>query len=276
MLGGFPRVLLTGARGRLGGWLRPRLARNNPLRSTDILELGEPLSGEEIIQADISDFAQTERLVAGTRAIIHLGGVSVEDTFANILPANIVGVYNLFEAARQAGVKRVIYASTHHVVGFYGRDQHLTPTTLPRPDTLYGVSKAYGEALGSYYVSKYGMEVACIRIGSAEPKPRDIRDLSTWLSLPDLLRLIEACLAAPEFGFEILYGVSGNDRAWWSNAPSGPIRYEPLDNAERFAAEHLGESCWDPRDPTDPAVHFQGGKFAATGLVSPSAKASAE
>lgn len=248
--------------------MRPRLVLRHLIRSTDVVDLGEALQGEETIQADFADMQQCMRLVAGTQAVIHLGGVSVEDTFDRLLHSNIVGTYNIFEAARQAGVRRVIYASTHHVVGFYERGESVDAASLPRPDSLYGVSKAYGEVLGSLYANKYGMEVVCLRIGSAEPKPRDTRDLSTWLSLPDLLRLIEACLAAPTFGFEILYGVSANDRAWWKNSATGVIGYEPQDNAERFAPEHLGEGGLDSRDPSDPTARFQGGRFAAAGLLS--------
>jgi len=128
---------------------------------------------------------------------------------------------------------------------------------------MYGVSKAFGENLGSFFAEKFGLEVACLRIGSAVPKPLVPRHLSTWLSYPDLLRLIEACLDAPKLHFAIVYGVSDNERSYWNNSKSG-IDYRPRDSADRYAAKILARA--NPRDRADPATRFQGGPYVNLGL----------
>ena len=140
-------------------------------------------------------------------------------------------------------------------------DDRLDAHVTQRPDSLYGVSKAFGEDLASFFADKYGMDIACLRIGTARPDPVDPRQLSTWQSYEDLLRLIEACFAAPKLGCTILYGVSANDRSWWSNAAASHVAYQPQDNAETFAAKLLAGG--DRRDPASPAVKYQGGSFAA-------------
>lgn len=256
------RVVLTGAAGRLGGSLRPHIARAYGLRSTDILPIDNPLANEETTSGDLASPDDVARMVAGADAIVHFGGVPVEDTFDNLLPANIIGYFNVFEQARLAGVRRVIFASSNHATGFHPSGEILDAGTPPLPDSLYGVTKVYGEALGAFYAWKYGMEVACLRIGACWPKPRgDLRDLSVWLSHADLARMVMACLEAKAFRYEIIYGVSNNTRSWWTNAKSS-IDYRPQDNAEAFVGE-LTEPDGGPRDREDPAVRFQGGAFAA-------------
>jgi uronate dehydrogenase len=255
-------MLLTGASGVLGRWLRPELvARYGGLRSTDIVDPAPALAGEELSIADLADAAAVDRLVAGAGRIIHFGGISFETNFDLLAAANIIGTYNVFEAARRHDAGPIVYASTNHVTGFYTREDRLDGYAQHRPDSLYGASKAFGEDLASLYVDKYGLDIACLRIGSAEPVPTQPRHLSTWLSYPDLLRLIEACFAVPKLGFTVLYGVSANERSWWSNAHAPHIGYAPQDNAEYAAADLFKDG--DKRDPTDPGVMFQGGPFAA-------------
>src|SRR5205823_4971279 len=189
------RLLLTGAAGGLGRVLRPRLkAYCKTLRLSDHAALGSAAAGEELVVARLEDRPAIDALLEGVDAVVHLGGVSVEGPFDPIAQANIIGVYNLYEAARRHGVKRVVFASSNHVTGFYRQDQVISPRDPMRPDGLYGISKAFGENLSRYYFDRYGIETACLRIGSSFPEPRDRRMLSTWLSYDDLERLVLACL----------------------------------------------------------------------------------
>jgi uronate dehydrogenase len=255
-------MLLTGAGGVLGRWLRPELvARYGRLRSTDIVDPAPALAGEELSIADLADAAAVDRLVAGAGRIIHFGGISFETSFDRLAAANIVGTYNVFEAARRHDAGPIVFASSNHATGFYTREDRLDGHARHRPDSLYGVSKAFGEDLASLYADKYGLDIACLRIGTAEPVPTQARHLSTWQSYPDLLRLIEACFAARKLGCTILYGVSANERSWWSNAHAPHVGYAPHDNAEYAAADLFKDG--DKRDPKDPGVKFQGGPFAA-------------
>lgn len=259
-------LLFTGAGGILGTWLRPRLAeRYGRIRSSDIKAFGPELPGEEIVQADLADFDAVEKMVRGAGRIVHFGGISYEDTFDKILPANILGTYNVFEAARRHGAGPVVYASSNHAIGFYTRDDRLDTEVRTRPDSLYGVSKAFGEDLASMYFDKYGVQSASLRIGTARPDPQDIRQLSTWQSYEDLLRMIDACFASPSLGRTVLYGVSKNDRCWWNNATAPQVDYRPQDNAESFASTVAPDG--DKRDLNAPEVKYQGGVFAAKDLV---------
>jgi uronate dehydrogenase len=259
-------LLLTGAAGTLGRWLRPGLLESHGrLRISDIKDPGPAADGEEVVIADLGDRDAVDRLVAGTRAIVHFGGIAFEKSFDEILHSNIIGTYNVYEAARKHGVKRVVFASSNHAIGFHTRDQKLDAAAVTRPDTYYGVSKTFGENLASLYVDKYGLEIACLRIGSALPEPREPRHLSTWLSYPDLLQMVEACLTAPKLTFAILYGASANDRTWWDNSLHADLGFRPRDNAEAHAAKLLPGG--DQRDPEDPAVKYQGGTFVSKGLV---------
>lgn len=255
-------ILLTGAAGVLGRWLRPRLLERYDLRSADRVDPSPAHNtGETLVQADMADMAAVEKLVAGTDGIIHFGGRSIEDEWEEILHSNIVGCYNLFEAARRRGVKRVVFASSNHAIGYHRSSERLDARSTIKPDTRYGVSKAFGEAVGSYYADKFGLEVACLRIGSALARPTTRRHLATWVSYPDLQRLVVACLEAPRLHFAVVYGASANTRGWWDNSGAPEIDYRPQDNAEDYAAEILAK---DPaKAPDDPAVFFQGGPFVA-------------
>lgn len=257
-------VLLTGAAGALGHWLRPHLAkRAGGLRSTDIRPFGPALEGEEIAPADLADAAAVDRVAAGTEAIVHFGAVSVEDSFARILQANMIGTHNVLEAARRHGVRRIVYASSIHVVGFYPTTEQVGADAPPRPDSYYGVSKAFGENLARLYVEKAALEVACLRIGVVLAEPTAPRNLWTWLSPADLLRLVDTYLDAPRLGFTIVYGISDNDRRWWLNDKAEPP-FRPQENAEDHAARLLPDG--DRRDPADPGVRYHGGPFIPLGL----------
>src|SRR5262245_15614721 len=167
-------VLITGAAGDIGTRLRRLLKRTYPhLRLSDVRAPTDLDADELFIKADLADMAAVERIVDGVDGIIHLGGFSVEGPWETILNANIIGCYNLFEAARRHGVERIVFASSNHAVGFYPRRRRIGTHAPVRPDSRYGVSKAFGEALGALYAFKYGLRVTCIRIGNVADAPVD-------------------------------------------------------------------------------------------------------
>lgn len=260
----FARLLLTGAAGALGQLLRPRLqAHCAALRLSDIAPLGQAGPGEELMPAALEDAAAVHALLAGVDAVVHLGGVATEQPWAPILQANIIGVYHLYEAARRQGVKRIVFASSNHVTGFYRQDEVIDGRAPVRPDGLYGVSKAFGENLSRLYFDRYGIETVCVRIGSCFPEPKDRRMLATWLSGDDLERLVIACLSAPVAGHTVLYGMSDNTGTWWDNRLAAHLGYRPQDSSEPFRAElQARQPVLDTRDPV---VQFQGGGFVKIG-----------
>ncbi len=256
------RVLITGAAGAIGSVLREGLRGHYPvLRLSDVAPLGEAAAGEELDAADLGDLAALEAAMDGVDAVVHLGATSVESDWAAIHANNIVGVYHVFEAARRQGVARVVFASSNHAIGYYRRDRRIGPDVALRPDSRYGVSKAFGEALGSLYADKHGIGVVCLRIGSFQPRPLNVRMLSTWLSHRDTIQLVRRCLDATDLHFEIVYGVSANDRGWWDNPGGERIGYRPEDNAEDFAAEILAKQA--PDDEPEAERLFHGGPFCA-------------
>lgn len=258
------RLLLTGAAGGLGKVLREKLKANcEVLRLTDLADLGPAQPGEELVQADLADAAAVHAMVAGVQAIVHLGGVSVEAPWEPILQANIVGVYNLYEAARKHGARRVVFASSNHVTGFYRQSETINASHPPRPDGLYGLSKAFGEDLARLYFDRYGIETACVRIGSAFTEPKDRRMLATWLSYDDLHRLVTACLTTPVLGHSIVFGMSDNAVTWWDNSQARHVGYRPQDSSDRFRDAVYARTSQP--DLGDPAVQFQGGAFVRTG-----------
>ncbi|MDQ7744790.1 NAD-dependent epimerase/dehydratase family protein [Hydrogenophaga pseudoflava] len=254
------RILLTGAAGGLGTALRTRLRANcDVLRLSDKIGLGEAQPGEEIALADLADAAAVDAAVAGCDAIVHLGGISVEAPFEAILQANILGVYHLYEAARKHGVKRVVFASSNHVTGFYRQSETITADHPARPDSYYGVSKAFGEDFSRFYFDRYGIETACVRIGSSFPEPKDRRMLATWLSFDDLHRLISACLSTPVLGHSIVFGMSDNAVTWWDNSRARHIGYVPQDSSDVFRDAVFART--PAPDLNDPAALYQGGGF---------------
>jgi uronate dehydrogenase len=251
-------VLVTGAAGLIGRTACTGLnARGWLVRGLDRV----PLDGVEglaypPVVADVQDAGAVRAAMDGAAAVVHLAGISGEATFPEILAANIDGTYQVFEAARQAGVPRVVYASSNHAVGMTPRTELLGIDVPPRPDTYYGVSKVFGEALGRLYVDRYGLEVVCLRIGTWQPVPTEPRHLSTWLSPADGVRLLHAALTAPDVDFAVVYGISANTRAWWDLAPARALGYLSIDDAEDYAAQ-VGEP-----DPADPAEQRVGGPYA--------------
>lgn len=260
----FKCLLLTGAAGGLGRVLRPRLkARCTTLRVSDIAELGAAAPGEELVPAPLEDRAAMLALLEGVDAVVHLGGVSIEKPFDVILPANIVGAYNLYEAARKQGTKRIVFASSNHVTGFYRQDEVIDATMPMRPDGNYGLSKAFGENLAQLYWDRWGIETVSLRIGSSTPEPIDRRMLATWLSHDDLERLVVAALTAPIVRHTVVYGLSDNTTAWWDNTPAKHLGWRPQDSSEPWRAER--EAAQPHIDRNDPAAVYQGGIFVKQG-----------
>ena len=255
------RVLITGAAGSIGRFLRRELQGVYPaLRLSDIAELDPAGPGEEIDRTDLTDMAAVERMVAGVEGIVHLGGQAVEAPWERVLQANIIGAYNLFEAARRQGVSRIVFPTTNHVIGFYPRSKRIDHTAIPRPDSRYGVSKAFGEALGSLYADKYGLRVLCIRIGNVGERPIDKRRLSIWISPRDIAQLVRIGLEHPDLHYEIVYGASDNNRTWWDNSNAYRLGYKPQDNSENYAEETLAA---EPPGADEVSEYFQGGAFCA-------------
>jgi uronate dehydrogenase len=250
-------ILITGAAGGIGSHLRRELAGKYRLRLSDLRPVKPLAKGESFLRADIARLGDLLRATKGVDAVVHLGGYSVEGRWEDIHPANIVGCYNAFEAARRNGVKRFLFASSNHAVGFYRRDEVIDDRVMVRPDSRYGVAKAFGEALGRLYADKYGMQVFCMRIGNVNPTPLDKRRLSIWISPRDMAQLVEIGIEHPEIRFEIVYGVSDNARSWYDNANARRLGYAPLDDSEIYAEALLArERPGDPR-----AEALQGGAF---------------
>lgn len=259
----YTRLLLTGAAGGLGRVLRERLRPCcRVLRVSDREALGAALPGEEVVHCDLADRDGVHRLVEGVEAIVHFGGISVETRFEPILQSNIVGVFNLYEAARRHGVKRVVFASSNHVTGFYRQDERIDTAAPLRPDSLYGVSKCFGENLSRFYFDRHGIETVCLRIGSSFPTVRDRRMLATWLSYDDLVELVRCALFAPSPGHTVIFGASDNRAGWWDNAAAAHLGFRPRDSAD---GERARLEALPPPDPADPAGRFQGGPFVSAG-----------
>jgi uronate dehydrogenase len=259
----YHRLLLTGAAGGLGRVLRPAMRSWAPqLRLSDIEALGEARSGEECVPCELADESAMRRLLEGVDAVVHLGGMSTDAPFQPLLMANIVGVYNLYEAARIHGARRIVFASSNHATGFYPRSQRIDALDPVRPDSLYGVSKTFGESLSRFYYDRYGIETVCLRIGSSFPEPKDRRMLITWLSYSDLIELVRRALFTPEVGHTIAFGASANRDPWWDNRLAAHLRWTPKSDSERFrAALERGPSA----DPDSPAERFQGGAYVMMG-----------
>ncbi|WP_031520907.1 NAD-dependent epimerase/dehydratase family protein [Streptomyces sp. NRRL F-5123] len=254
-------ILLTGAAGGLGTLMRGLLpSYGYELRLLDML----PIEGEpDAITADLADTEALREAVRGVDAIVHLAGISLESTFDKILKANIEGTYNLYEAARAEGVRRIVFASSNHAVGYTPRpqgDDPLIPLDTPRrPDTFYGLSKCFGEDLAQLYADRHGTQTVSIRIGSCFPAPTTVRMLSVWMSPADCARLLHAALTADVTGHTVVYGSSANTRLWWDLAPARALGYEPQDDSEVFAAKLVAEQ--GELNPDDPAHANLGGAF---------------
>jgi len=259
------KLVLTGAAGRLGSYLREPLSEHcDNLVSTDLVEgIGSTYSGETYIKADLANFDEVNALMDGAEMIVHFGALSDEDTFDEILSSNIIGAYNVWEAAARNHVNRVIYASSIHAVGMYPKNEYIGINVPHRPDTFYGLAKCFAEDLASLYWDKKQVEAVCLRILSCA-KVTSSRALGSWLSYDDLILLVKRAIDAPTTGFSIIYGVSNNDRTPIDNSEASFLGYKPKDNAEQYADKILKNA--NKVDKNDRAQIFHGGPFAAVEL----------
>jgi uronate dehydrogenase len=256
------RIVMTGAAGGVGAMIRPYMRElATDLVLSDLAEIADPIENETSMAADLTDLEAMERLLEGADGLVHLGGQSVEADWDAVLNANIIGVHNIYEAARRQGCKRIIFATTNHVVGFYRRQETIDHTVTPRPDSRYGASKAFGEAYGRLYADKHGLRILNIRIGNVGEKPLDIRRLAIWVSPRDLSQLIKIGLTHPDLHYEVVYGCSNNVRSWWDNSNAYRLGYQPADEAEAYAEIAHQASITNPDDPI--TAQFQGGTFCA-------------
>ncbi|MDF2706290.1 MAG: NAD-dependent dehydratase [Nonomuraea muscovyensis] len=265
MYKGTMRILMTGAAGKVGTLMRPRLAREGrTLRLSDLVPL-DPGPGEEAVTADVADEAAMAEAMKGVDAVIHLGGQSRERPWADIVHANINGTQVLLEAARREGVRQVVLMGSHHAAGFHTRPSggaDLPDYAFPRPDSYYGVSKVVMEALGSLYHDRFGMNVTVVRLGTCNEASADTRGLATWISPADCARLLEAALVAP--GYHVVWGVSDNRRRWWSLDEARAIGYVSRDDSESYAARIIAEQG-EP-DLSEPLHDRAGGVFTLNEL----------
>ncbi len=254
-------LLITGAGGDLGTRMRRLLKGAYRLRLTDVKRPTNLAPDEEFVQADLADIAALEKAIAGVDGIVHFGGFSVEGTWPVILHANIIGCYNLFDVAHRNDVKRVVFASSNHAIGFYPRRRRIGVNEPVRPDSRYGMSKAFGEAVGALYAYKHGMRVTCIRIGHVLDEPADQRRLSIWLKPEDLAQLVRIGLDHPDIRHEIFYGVSDNVRGFWDNEAAFRYGYRPQGRSEDYRDAALAAQANLPTDPI--SEWYQGGPFCS-------------
>jgi len=258
------KIVLTGAAGRLGSYLREPLTKlADELVSTDMIDVGKLYPRESFVKADLTKLDEMAAVLKGADMVVHFGAIGDEAPFEQILGPNIIGAYNVWEAAFQNGVKRVIYASSIHAVGMYSKTEFIGVDVPHRPDTFYGLAKCFAEDLGRMYWEKRGIEAVCLRILSCA-KVTNARALGSWLSYDDLVQLVRRAIDTPVAGFSIVYGVSNNDRAPVDNSAAQFLGYRPKDNAEEFAAEILAKT--PPANPQDLGQLCHGGPFASVEL----------
>lgn len=259
------KLVLTGAAGALGSKLRaPLAAMCDQLVTNDLVDgLDDLAANETYVQADVSDLAAMEALTKDADMIVHFGAIADEAPWDDILQSNIIGAYNIWEAAYRNGVRRVVYASSVHAVGMHLKTDTIGLDAPHRPDTYYGLAKCFAEDLASLYWDKRGIEAVCMRIFSAAP-PTNARAIGTWLSTDDLIQMVEKSITSPVVGLTTVYGISNNDRAVVDNSKAGHLGFHPKDNAEDFAADVFAAT--PPLDNKDPANLCIGGPFATVEL----------
>jgi uronate dehydrogenase len=262
------KIALSGAAGALGSVLRAELLRRGvALRSAGRRPLTPLVPGEDLVHGDLGDPAVVDELLDGVDVLIHMAGTSVERPLEELIQNNLRGLVAVYEGARRKGVKRIVFASSNHAIGMYSSTEpdRLQLDCAFRPDGFYGLSKMWGEGLARMYWDKHGIESVCVRIGSCLPEPEEFRHLSTWFGHQDLFHFIERCIAADNIGFLVAWGVSNNARSYWDNAQARRLGYQPMQNAEDYAADILARE--NPLGPI--ARQFQGGGFVAIDYTAP-------
>jgi uronate dehydrogenase len=257
------RLLITGAAGALGRVLREKLKPDaTVLRLSDRAPMAAAGPGEEVVVCDLADKDAVIALLRDVDAVVHLGGISVEGPWEPILQSNIIGLHNVYEAARINGVKRTVFASSNHAVGFRSQKETIDALAPQRPDGNYGVSKCFGENLSRFYFDRYGIETVCMRIGSCFAEPVDRRMLITWLSFDDLAGLVRRALFAPKVGHTIVFGTSNNRDSFWDNSQAAHLGWKPRDSSEPWRAKLEAEP---PLAADSPLLLYQGGAYTALG-----------
>ena len=258
------KVLVTGASGHLGGMLFRSLANlgYKNIVGTD-LKKKKIEKNQKFILANLKNLKSIIKMTKGVHAVVHFGAIPIEDTQLNILQNNIIGTYNLFEAARINKVKRIIFASSNHAIGFHRRKNKLDHFSIQRPDSHYGLSKAFGENISRFYADKFNIKSMCIRIGSCLMTPEDRRHLSTWISYSDLTQLVDIGIKHHAVHNEIVYGASKNKRSWWNNSRAYQLGYKPKDSADQFDINLLSKNEYKDKM----ALLFQGGVFTSANFT---------
>ena len=259
------KIVLTGAAGRLGSYLREPLSKMaETLVSSDIKDdIGTLYAGESYVKADLESLDAMMSLLEGADMVVHFGAYVDEAPFEKLLGPNFIGAYNVWEAAFQQGLRRVVYASSIHAVGMHPKNEFIGTDAPHRPDTFYGLAKCFAEDLASMYWDKRGLESVCLRILSCA-QVTNPRAVGSWLSYDDLIQLVEKSVSTPVTGFTVAYGVSNNDRAPVDNSNASHLGYKPKDNAEQFADEVYATSA--PLNPQDIGDYCHGGPFASVEL----------
>ncbi|GAB3028574.1 NAD-dependent dehydratase [Nocardioides flavus (ex Wang et al. 2016)] len=253
------RVLVTGAAGSLGRVVTFGLADLG--HEVVCLDIVPAVDGTPFVwhEADCADADAVEAVFDAERldAVVHLAGVPEERPLPEELTSHVVTTAALLDAMVTHDVPRLVYASSNHAVGRTPRaDGELTEQALPRPDTYYGVAKVAAEALMRLFADRHGIDAVACRIGSFLEEPTTVRNLSTWLSHGDGVRMVQAALTAPAPGFAVLHGISANTRGWWDLEPGRRLGYEPQDDAEAYADRI------EPRPEDEAEAEFVGGPYA--------------
>ena len=259
------KLVLTGAAGRLGSYLREPLSTMcDEFVSSDIVDAPTRLlANETYVQADLADLDAMVELLEGADMVIHFGAIGDEAPFETLLGPNFVGAYNIWESAHRNKVRRVVYASSIHAVGMHKKTDYIGIDAPHKPDTFYGLAKCFAEDLASLYWDKRGLESVCMRILSCA-QVSNARAVGTWLSYDDLILLVRRAIDTPITGFSVVYGVSDNDRAPVDNTKARHLGFQPKDNAEQFAEAMYAEA--GPLDPQDLGNTHHGGPFASVEL----------
>ena len=258
------KILIRGASGHLGGMLFNSLATMGykNIIGTD-LKKKNIKKNQKFILANLKNFNTLVKMTKGVHAIVHFGAIPIEDTQQNILHNNIIGTYNLFEASRINKVKRIIFASSNHAIGFHRRTTKLNEVSTQRPDSHYGLSKAFGEELSRFYADKFNIKSMCIRIGSCLRVPEDRRHISTWISYNDLTQLVDIGIKHKAIHHEIVYGASKNKKSWWNNSRAHQLGYKPIDSVDKFNFYSFSKN--EHKDKM--ALLFQGGVFTSANFT---------
>ncbi len=252
------RIAITGGAGRIATQLRDFLRPVvQHIRLIDVRPAKELASSESFFEGNLADADAMRAALDGMDGVIHLGGLPNEAGIDDMLQTNILGTYNLYDAARATGVNRVVFASSNHTTGFYPRSETITPFDVPRPDTRYGLSKCWGEMVAGFYYDKAGISTLSIRIGNAAAYPNSERTAAIWISPRDLYQLVWIGLTHPEIAAAVVYGVSRNDSGWWRDETAERLGYRPQDHSrDHLRIEQATESAV--------AAFFQGGSFCET------------